>query len=137
MSRRHVPPRPVVVDVEDPPVEGWSAEGQGASSVTWRTLLSADRTASEALTVGVADVEPCGASEPVVHRHAQPEVYYVLAGEGVVRVGGEDHPLRPGRTVFIPGDVPHGAIATGNETLRILYVFAADSFDEVEYDFPR
>ncbi len=39
-------------------------------------------------------------------------------------------------TVFIPGNVEHRAIAAGTETLRIRYVFAADSFSEVEYVFP-
>ena len=125
---------PVVVEELDAPVEGRSDLEE--SSVTWRTLLSGDRTPTESLTLGVADVEPIGATEPRVHHHAQAEVYYVLSGEGIVRVGDRDHPLRTGTTVFIPGNVEHGAIATGTETLRILYVFAADSFSEVEYVFP-
>jgi quercetin dioxygenase-like cupin family protein len=127
-------PEPVVVEESDCTVEAWGDPAEAA--LTWRTLLSGDRTSSEALTVGVAEIAPVGASEPPVHRHAQPEVYYVLSGRGVVRVAGRNHPLQPGTTVFIPGNVEHGAIATGSETLRILYVFAADSFADVEYVFP-
>ena len=31
----------------------------------------------------------------------------------------------------------HGVQNTGGEPLRILYVLPADSFDEIEYEFPR
>ena len=47
-----------------------------------------------------------------------------------------EHALRPGSSVFIPGDVWHGARNTGHDVLRLLYVFAADSFSDVNYVFP-
>jgi mannose-6-phosphate isomerase-like protein (cupin superfamily) len=124
--------KPVVVQEAELPFEGWD-DAPGA--VRWRTLISGDRTPTSSLTVGVAELQPGEAKEPKTHRHAQPEVYYVLCGEGVVRVADRDHPLRAGTTVFIPGNVEHGAIATGKETLRILYAFPADSFGDVEYVF--
>ena len=75
--------------------------------------------------------------EPVVHRHAQTEAYYILSGEGIVTIDGVDHPVRAGSVVYLPGDCAHGATNTGEETLRLLYVFAADSFDEIEYRFEK
>jgi oxalate decarboxylase/phosphoglucose isomerase-like protein (cupin superfamily) len=38
--------------------------------------------------------------------------------------------------VFIPGDTEHMAVNTGNEPLRLLYFFAADSFRDIVYRFP-
>ncbi len=128
-----MPVRPCVVQEAECPFEGWE-DAPGA--VRWRTLVSGDRTASDSLTIGVAELRPGEAREPITHRHTQAEVYYVLSGEGIVRVDGRDHALRAGTTIFIPGNIEHGAIATGNETLRILYAFAADSFADIEYVFP-
>lgn len=37
--------------------------------------------------------------------------------------------------MFIPGNVWHGARNTGTNVLRLLYVFATDSFADVYYEF--
>ncbi len=123
-----------VVHEEDCKFEGSNDAAPG--SVRWRTLMSGDRAPTHSLTVGVAELEP-GESKPLrLHKHAQAEVYYVLSGEGTVTVSGTDHPVRPGSSVFIPGDTLHGARNTGRDLLRLLYVFPSDSFAEVEYEFP-
>ena len=54
----------------------------------------------------------------------------------MLRIEDRDHALEPGVAVFIPGGRLHGARAVGSEPLKILYVFAADSFDQIRYDFP-
>lgn len=125
--------QPVVLHEQDCELESWSEEAR--SLVEWRTLLSADRTPTRALTLGMAELPPGEASDLRTHRHAQIEVYYVLAGEGIVSIDGVEHAIRPGSVVFLPGDAEHGAVNTGAETMRLLYVFAADSFEEVEYRF--
>lgn len=98
-------------------------------------MLSADRTPTEGLVVGVAELEPGATSAGARHRHDPTEVYYVLSGRGVVEIEDEEHVLTPGTAVYIPGDVPHVARNTGDEVLRLLYVFAADDFSKVEYRF--
>lgn len=122
-----------VVHEEDCPFEGSEEPARGR--VRWRTLLSGDRTPTGALTLGVAEIEPGDTQELYLHRHAQPETYFILAGEGVVTIAGTDHAVRPGSAVFVPGDAQHCARNTGAVTLRILYAFAADSFDEIRYEF--
>jgi quercetin dioxygenase-like cupin family protein len=126
--------KPFVVHAEAVALEAWDDPVRGV--VTWRTLLSRDRTPTEALTVGVAEVRERPGDELKMHRHAQTEVYYVLSGEGVISLDGDEQALAAGSTVFIPGGLLHGARAVGSEPLRILYVFAADSFDQVHYEFP-
>jgi len=39
--------------------------------------------------------------------HTEDEVYYVLAGCGVLRIGGSDHPVGPGSLAFVPARVEH------------------------------
>ncbi len=70
-----------------------------------------------------------------MHRHEQAEAYLVLDGTGVVTIGGRTRPLREGVAVFIPGNALHSVQATGDSDLRVVYVLAADSFDDVEYLF--
>jgi quercetin dioxygenase-like cupin family protein len=123
-----------VVHEGDLEFEGWSDPSRGP--VRWRTLISGDRTPTASLTLGVAELQPNTEGDPRPHSHSQPEAYYVLSGTGVVTISGIDHPVGPGSAVFISGGSNHFARNTGAGTLRLLYVFPADSFADVTYEFP-
>ena len=126
--------RPVVRRAADCGTESWRSEETG--HVDWWTLFSADRTETKGMTVGIAEI-PVGAPRPERgHQHTQDEVYYFLAGSGEVVVNGEATPVTAGDAVFIPGDAEHVAVNTGDVPLRLLYVFATDSFADVVYRFP-
>lgn len=122
--------RAVVVHDDDVPVERWEDPVRGA--VGFRTLLG-DDAPTGSMTAGTSELGP--GDWLGHHRHAPAEVYHVLEGEGVLVVDGEDHHLRPGHTVLVPGDAEHGVRCTGPGPLRIFYVFAVSSFAEVEYHF--
>jgi len=56
---------------------------------------------------------PAGAEGPE-HDHAgndQEEVYAVIAGDGVLRAGGEEIPLRTGHFVYLPPEVRRQMVA--------------------------
>jgi hypothetical protein len=126
--------RAVVRRAADCETESWRSAETG--HVDWWTLFSADRTATKGMTVGVAEI-PVGAPRPERgHQHAQDEVYYFLAGRGEVVVNGETTQVGTGDAVFVPGDAEHVAVNTGDVPLRLLYVFATDSFEDVVYRFP-
>lgn len=112
--------------------DGWDDELRGR--VRWRTLFSAEQTLTRDLTAGVAEIKP--GNQLKVHRHTQPELYFLLSGTGVVTVDGEEYPVRSGSAVFIPGNSAHGLRNTGRTTLRFFYAFAVNSFSEVDYVFP-
>lgn len=124
---------PVIVDSSGE-WETWPArllEERGG--VVWKTLVSGDRTPSNTLTLGVGMLPPGEALH--VHRHPQVELYFVLEGTGAATLGDAVRPVAPGDAIFIPGDALHGISNTGPTELRWLYVFAADSFADVEYTF--
>lgn len=113
--------------------ETWDPAHASRGRVFWRTLFSRGLTDSDSLTIGVAIVRPGDALNP--HHHAPSEIYYILQGEGVMTLAHEEHIVRQGDAIFIPGDERHG-IANRNESdLTFLYGFATDSFDEVVYHF--
>jgi mannose-6-phosphate isomerase-like protein (cupin superfamily) len=120
--------------VADSPVDSWSSPERGA--VTWWEFFSGDTTPTDELTVGLAEV-PVGSVAPARgHHHDAAEVYFVVSGRGEVVVDGAATPVGAGTAVWIPADVEHFARNTGDEPLRLLYVFARDRFSDVHYTFP-
>ena len=127
-------PEPVVVEPEARRWEAWPAEQVAQrGEVEWKTLISAGLTPSAGLTMGVGRLPPRGSLH--AHRHEQHEVYLVLEGSGVVTIDGTARTVGRGVAVFIPGGALHSVEATDESDLRVAYVLAADSFDEVEYVF--
>jgi quercetin dioxygenase-like cupin family protein len=125
------PSEPMVVEERDRPLDGWDDPVKGR--IAWRTLFSGDTTPTDALTAGIAEVEPGGWLG--LHRHAPAEIYYVLEGGGIVTLEGKEHAVSAGSAVFIPGDAEHSVRNHGPGTLRFLYAFPTDSFAEIEYRF--
>ena len=69
---------------------------------------------------------PPGASEGC-HTHggedALEEIYYVLAGQGLMRIESDEVTLAPGDAVLVPPGVDHGLFNTGTEPLRLVLLF--------------
>ena len=101
--------------------------------LTFRTVFSADSTATQCFVTGVAELPKDGYL--ALHRHEQAETYHVLSGTGIVTLDGIEHPVRPGSNVFIPGFSEHGIRNAGALALRFFYALAADSFIDIEYVF--
>ena len=85
--------------------------------------LVVDRADSRTSEVFIVVLEPGEA--PPLHRHEDTEqVFYILAGEGVLRTGPErqEHPVRPADVVRIPPAMLHSIQCTGEKPLRYLVV---------------
>ena len=68
------------------------------------------------------------------HRHAAAEIYYVLSGQAVVALDGEEVTVDAGSFVRLPPDVEHGIHAVGGP-VRVLFVFPTSAFGDVVYRF--
>lgn len=124
------PAQPFAVSLEQLPAEGAGDVESGI--LTWKTLISADRTPSAEMIVGVADFPPHGRLNS--HRHAPAEFYFGLAGEGTVIANGVPLRIAKGVAVFIPGNTEHGVVA-GADGLSIVYGFAQRAFSDIVYDY--
>lgn len=113
--------------------EVWDDERHGRAK--WRTLFSNERTPTESLTAGVAEIS--FGNELKAHWHETAEVYYFLGGEGTVTIDGVENPVRANSAAYIPGNAVHGIRNTGQCALRFFYVFAVNSFGDVKYNFPE
>ena len=123
---------PVIVRESDRERENFADPARGDAS--WLTFFSADATPTSAMSAGLMELAPGGAGlRP--HRHAQPEIYYIAAGSGIVTIDGVDAEATEGTALFIPGDAEHAVRNTGDCALRIFYVFPTDRFGDVLYRF--
>jgi mannose-6-phosphate isomerase-like protein (cupin superfamily) len=122
--------RPYVIREEDFPPGQWEQDVPG-DGVRWRTLTSADRAPTAALTTGILEMDP--GARLLLHHHAPPEVYYICEGQARVTLGTVEHTVGPGAALFIPGDLPHAIVNPGPGRLRLFYSFPVDSYHQVEY----
>ena len=85
--------------------------------------LVVDRSESQTSEVFVVILKPGEA--PPLHKHDDTEqVFYILEGDGVLRIGSEkkEFVVHPGDVVRIPPIVLHSIQCAGNKILRYLAV---------------
>lgn len=54
--------------------------------------------------------------------HSIDEVYYIVQGNGFIKIEKKDHEIKPGTIIFIPANVEH-KFHGNNQDLVIFYVF--------------
>ncbi len=123
---------PTITSQGQRPREG--ADTVFTGGMTWFSLLDSAITPTQGLAVGIAEF-PTGCSN-TEHWHAQPELYYVLEGEGQLEVEGIAYPVRKGDAIYVPGNALHTIKNQATDLLKILYAFPANSLSEVQYKFP-
>lgn len=71
-------------------------------------------------SLAVALVEPGETSR--LHRLKHPEVYFILDGEGMMRVGDETEKVHGGHTIYIPANTEQQISNTGDEGLLFICI---------------
>ncbi|MBW2618854.1 MAG: cupin domain-containing protein [Deltaproteobacteria bacterium] len=61
-----------------------------------------------------------------IEAHVDPyeEIYFILEGNGLIRVGDEEKKVKPMDATYLPAGIPHALANTGEADLRILIVAA-------------
>ncbi|MDR7520217.1 MAG: cupin domain-containing protein [Armatimonadota bacterium] len=87
--------------------------------------LVMDRADAETSEAFIVVLEP-GEAPPMHVHHDTEQIFYVLEGTGILRVGEgpESHPVRPGDLIRIPPHTLHSITCTGPGRLRYLSVDA-------------
>lgn len=91
-------------------------EGQARSGKLYLEFL---RVAD--LSMGLY-VLPAGGTDPQ-NPHSEDEVYFVVSGRAMIRVGDEDRPVQAGSVVYVAKTVEH-RFHSIEEELRVLVFFA-------------
>ena len=69
--------------------------------------------------LGVNVFKPGGIYES--HAHETPMFYYIVSGEGIMRVGSEERVVGKGAWIYTPPGLKHYTENTGTEDLAYLY----------------
>jgi len=107
------PTRKVTVRFVDQP------EFEASPERTFRYLIDEDSGCVD-VTQFLGLVQP---SKAPFHSHPYDEVGYIVEGEGIAHVDGEQMPLRPGSCFHLASGQEHCIENTGAGTMRILGVF--------------
>ena len=107
-----------IIDPESLPL--WEAPD---NSRQVRDLITQANCGAEDVAAGLWWLHPGEESDPDVHPDAT-EIYYVVSGEGALRLGDEEYVVRKGMAVYIPMGVEHQTRNTGEEDLCYFWTFA-------------
>lgn len=86
---------------------------------TIREILAPRNSALARQSLAEATLPPGATTQAHYHPKTE-EIYYVLAGEGQMRLGGEERTVRPGDGIAIPPGSPHQIRNTGANDLVFL-----------------
>lgn len=84
-----------------------------------REIVHPDRLPARNLSLAEARLEAGGSTALHYHERSE-EVYYVLAGRGILMVAGDEAEISPGQAALIPPRARHRVANTGDEDLVFL-----------------
>ncbi len=94
-----------------------------------------DRTNSPVTQCSLAEETlPPGASVTPHHHEVTEEIYYILSGQGTMRIGEEERTVGTGDAVYIPRRARHTLTNTGAGAMKILLV-CGPAFNPADYWF--
>ena len=89
-----------------------------------RVLISPQRAkVASGLAFGVVEIEPGLTTPPHLHETEQ-EAWYVIFGQGQIRVGERKIDVEAGTVVVSPPRVEHQLYNPGPEVLKALFIFS-------------
>ena len=90
-----------------------------------------DRTTSPINQCSLAEeILPPGATVTPHHHEVIEEIYYVIEGEGVMKIDGEEREVGAGDAIYIPRFAGHTLTNTGDGPMKILLVCGPAFFQE-------
>ncbi|HEY8459407.1 MAG TPA: cupin domain-containing protein [Blastocatellia bacterium] len=90
-----------------------------------------DRTTSPINQCSLAEeILPPGATVMPHHHEVIEEIYYIIEGEGVMKMDGEEREVREGDAIYIPRFARHALTNTGAEPMKILLICGPAFFYE-------
>lgn len=84
-----------------------------------RELLHPDHHAVRNQSLAEATLAPGQRTQSHRHRSTE-EIYFILAGSGLMTLAGDTFPVQPGDSILIPPGTAHCIENSGSEALRIL-----------------
>lgn len=100
---------------------------ENAEHYTWPSAISQQLCdgwhlhRSESLSIIEERMPPATAEKRHLHQRAT-QFFYILAGELIIELDGEEHRLTPSTGLTVPAQTPHQVFNRGREDARFLVV---------------
>jgi uncharacterized cupin superfamily protein len=126
-----------IADVElQPRPAAFAATGPAAERFEARLGMIAPRIGAQKLGYSLIAMPPGKRAFPFHNHHVNEEMFFVLEGEGEVRLGEAVYPIRPGDVIACPAggtETAHQIINTGTVELKYLAISTRLSPEIAEY----
>ncbi|MBS7639646.1 MAG: cupin domain-containing protein [Candidatus Bathyarchaeia archaeon] len=107
-----------IIDSEEVP---FTAYPKGNASI--KRIVEQKTVGSKRFTgFGILEIPPKGGIFPPHTHPDREEIYYVMSGSGTILVGDKEFPAKPGLTLYVSGEDPHGLRNDGDEPFIVLFV---------------
>ena len=120
----------------DPPPPTFAPTGPAAGRFEAKTGIIGARIGAQKLGYNITAVPPSKRAWPFHNHPAKEEMFFVLQGNGEVRIGDATYPIRTGDFIACPAggrETAHQIINTGTEELRYLAVSTEHSLEMAQY----
>lgn len=103
---------------------------------TLKWMSTPDVTDADRFSAGVVQLEPKKGHERHNHPESE-EILYVISGEGIQTVEGEEERITPGDMVHVPVGVYHSTVNATWEPLRMLAIYAPPGPEDLLREDPE
>lgn len=110
------------------------SHGQGHFGGSYGVI--SDKIGARKLGYNLSVCAPGKRVAPFHNHHVNEEVFLILEGQGVLRFGGSEYPIRKGDVIACPPggrDVAHQIVNTGSVDLKFFALSTKEGYDIVEY----
>ncbi|MEM8807190.1 MAG: cupin domain-containing protein [Cyanobacteria bacterium P01_G01_bin.38] len=114
----------------------WAAQGDAAERFDARMCPIGAQIGAQKLGYNLTVVPPGKRAYPFHNHRVNEEMFYILEGEGEIRIGEATYPIRPGDIIACPAGnrkTAHQIINTGTVDLKYLAVSTKLSPEIAEY----
>ena len=87
-----------------------------------RMLISNELTGACNYSLQVSEILPGGVSR--THNHDVEHGFFILSGEGVMTLSGEEYPIGPNMAVHVPPGKDHSVKNVGTKPLQYVVIYA-------------
>ena len=109
---------------------GHRVEADGGERLKFGVVELVVRVSAESTGGAFTMIEEAAPVDTPLHVHKnEDELWYILEGEHVIRVGEDEFHVGPGETVFAPCGVPHSQRRVVPRTGRVLEFFYPAGFE--------
>lgn len=136
-------PQPIIniADITfDPTPPIFAPTGTAAERFDAKTGMIGPRIGAQKLGYNITAVQPGKRAWPFHNHRGKEEMFFVLQGNGEIRIGEATYPIRTGDIIACPAggrETAHQIINTGTEELRYLAVSTESSLEAAEYPDSR